>query len=133
MKPDAKTGAMLLAGSACLMATVFAKPLGIPPAIQIVAILLALIFNCLGLRAILKAKKAGQLPMAPVSTLRKRFLLMVLLCGVTSALSPFILPTTGLRLSSGQMVFVSITTFIVSIGAVWLGMKLATSKPNNPT
>jgi hypothetical protein len=129
---NATIAVLLLAGAVCGMAGVYASPLGIPPAGQGVVIVLGLILNLAGLRVLLKAKKSGRLPTASRPALRKRFILTILLCAVMTVLTPFLLPMKELHLSSGQMVFVCVTTFAVSCVAVWLGFKLAASKANNP-
>ena len=114
----------MLAGSALILVGVFARPLGIPSDFDSVPILAAVVLIYLGYRASKQAKTSGQI--APLSEVqrRKRFLLAVGSCAVACIATPFILPATGVKLPFRELAVIGIISFLLCVGAIWLGMKM---------
>ena len=110
------------------MLGLFAKPLGIPLGLGAVPTLVGIIFVYLACRINKKAKTGGE-PLFPAPTVaqkRKRLGLMVVSCGAVSITAPFWLPYTGVTLPFTELVVISIVSFFICLGAVWLGMKMRT-------
>ncbi len=124
MKSSKKFSILLLTGSAFMMSGVFAKPLGIPSHLEGIPTLIGIICIYIGYRAQRKEVATGQIPMVPDPQKRKRFALMVALCAVTCAAMPFILPFTGVVLPFTKLIIISVVSFFICIGAVWLGTKM---------
>jgi len=124
MKPSTKASILILIGSALMLAGVFAKPLGIPTSLEGVPILAALVFIYLGYRVSKKAVQSGQVtPLSEVQR-RKRFFLMAGACAVACVAMPFVMPLTGVSLPFGQMAVVSVISYGVCLGAMWMGLKM---------
>jgi len=126
MKPSTKASVLMLTGSALLMIGVFGKPLGIPDGFETIPILVAIVFNYLGYRAIKKAKAEGQIPQVPESQKRRRIGLAVACCAVACFSMPFLLPVTGVVLPFTTEVVISAVSFFFCVGAIWLGIKMST-------
>ena len=126
MKQSTKASVLLLIGSAFMMLGVFAKPLGIPSGLDSIPILIAIVLIYLGYRITKKAKETGQVPASSDSQRRKRFGLLVASSAVACIAMPFVLPSTGVALPFGTLVVISVVSFVLCIGAIWLGMKIKT-------
>lgn len=123
-KPSLGAIILYLTASVLMMITVFAKPLGIPVSLEGIPMLGAVLCIYFSLRLIKKAKAVGQLPPLPDAQRRKQFIIMALTLLAASASGPFWMPLSGFKFSLGTMVIISIITFVVSMGALWLGFKM---------
>ena len=129
MKPSSKFNILMQIGCAFMLLGVFAKPLGIPSDFEAVPTLIGIIFIYLAYRISKKAKASGQAPLFPApsqSQKRKRLVLMIFLGAVVCISAPFWLPYTGVTLPFSELLIISISSFFVGAGAVWLGMKMRT-------
>jgi hypothetical protein len=126
MKSSTKANVLMLTGSTLMLAGVFAKPLGITSDFESGPILMAVVLIYLGYRASKQAKAAGQIP--PVSGMdrRKRFLLMVGSCALACIAMPFVLPATGVALPFSTLIMISVVSFLICTGAIWLGVRIKT-------
>jgi hypothetical protein len=125
MKPTTKVNLLMLIGSTFILLNVFARPLGIPRGYDCIPTLLAVVFIYLGYRASKKAKATGQIPEQSDVQKRTRFSVMVVTLGATCVTMPFVMPwTTGVALPFGEWVVISIFTFFMCIGILWLTMKM---------
>ena len=71
-----------------------------------------------------KAKAAGQIPAASDSQKQKRFWVFVASYGAACITMPFVLPYTGVTLPFGELVVLSVITFVMCIGITWLTLRL---------
>jgi len=124
MKPATRINTLFLTGSALMLAGVFAKPLGIPSAFEMVPTLVAVVFIYPGYRASMQAKTAGEIPAASVSQKQKKFWVMVITGAFTCAACPFVLPYSGVVLPFWELVLLSVLSFFMLVGIVWLAMRL---------
>jgi hypothetical protein len=127
MKASTKFNILMLTGCAFMMLGVFANPLGIPSGFGSVPTLIGIVLVYLAYRISKKAKAAGQTPLFPTPSetqKRKKFGLMIGSCALVSIAAPFWLPYTGVTLPFGELVIISVSSFFICIGAVWLGMKM---------
>jgi threonine/homoserine/homoserine lactone efflux protein len=124
MKLSTKASILILIGSALMLTGVFAKPLGIPTSLEGVPILAALVLIYLGYRVSKKAVQSGQVtPLSEVQR-RKRFFLMAVVCAVACVAMPFVMPLTGVSLPFGQMAVVSVISYGLCLGAMWMGLRM---------
>ncbi len=114
----------MLAASALTLTGVFAKPLGIPSDYEVLPFLASLVFFYFGFRASKKAKESGEVAPLPDAARRKRFWLMIGCCAVACAVMPFVLPVTGVTLPFATRVIICLVSFVLCIGAVWLGTRM---------
>jgi asparagine N-glycosylation enzyme membrane subunit Stt3 len=129
MKPSTKFNILMLIGCAFMMLGVFAKPLSIPSSFEVIPNLIGIVFFFLAYRVSKKAKTTGQTPLFPApseSQKRKKLGLMLVSGAVVCIAAPFWLPSTGVSLPFGELVIISILSFFIGVGAVWLGMKMRT-------
>jgi hypothetical protein len=124
MKPSTKINILFITGSALMLAGVFAKPLGIPFDFEIVPSIAAVVFFSLGYRVSKKAKTAGEIPAASVSQKQKKFRVLVIACAFACATSPFVLPYSGVVLPFWELVMLSVISFFMCVGIIWLTMRL---------
>jgi threonine/homoserine/homoserine lactone efflux protein len=124
MKPSKKINILFLTGSALMLAGVFAKSLGIPSDFEIVPSIVAVVFFYLGYRVSKKAKTAGEIPAASISQKQKKFRVMVIACAFACATSPFVLPYSGVVLPFWELVLLSVISFFMCVGIIWLTMRL---------
>lgn len=124
MKSSTKASILILIGSVLMLAGVFAKPLGIPTSFEGVPILVALVLIFWGYRVSKKAVESGQVtPLSEIQK-RKRFILMAGVCAVACVAMPFLMPMTGVSLPFAEMVVVSVFSYAICLGAMWMGMKM---------
>jgi len=120
MKPSTKIGIWFFLGSALIWIGLFARPLGIPPDFEEVPFLAGMGFFYLGYRAGKKARAAGEIPAATDSQKQKKFRIMLITCAVGCAATPLLLPYMGVAFPFLEAVIVSVISFFMLAGAMWL-------------
>ncbi len=125
MKSSSKINFPILTGSIFLMLDVFAKPLGIPSDFEIILLLVAIGFICLGYRGIRKAKKDERIPTLSGSQKRKKFVLLAACSGAACVAYPFMAPSLGVSLPFDEAIVISVISFVFCMGCIWFGLKKA--------
>ena len=129
MKPSIKFNILMLTGCTFMLLGVFAKPLGIPSDFEAIPTLIGVVFIYLAYRISKKSKAAGQTPLFPTPSEAQKWRKLrwtIITCAAVTIAAPFWLPYTGVTLPFGELVIISISSFFVCIGGVWLGMRMKT-------